>query len=168
MLRKLFKSKVSVFLILTIVIFTLTRIPAIAVTPNLNGNESHPDRLKLSECVVDLKEVVEWDEEEILAGSQELCKLRQGHAKQKARFLNAQNLLTERYKNNGSSGYNKHLPVAISASWEIVKKCLDFKEGFANPHNIAILTIPELFRMQCYSLGADLVESTLKGYPKIE
>ena len=160
MLINLFKSRVLKFVILIVTMFVLTRIPASAAIPNLDGN-THPNRLKLSECLIDLKNVADWDGEKALEAARNICELRQNHAKQKARFLASQDQLTKIYKD--WSRFNKYLPTAITDSWQIVKSCIDFKEGFTSTHNIEDLTLPEKIRSQCYSLGADFIESHLSA-----
>jgi hypothetical protein len=132
----------------------------LAVTPNLDG-ESQPHRLKLTDCLTDIKEVTSWDEQETLAAAQNLCHLRQLHTKQKARFLADQQKLREQYQGYTNHGFNKHLPNALEDSWTIVKSCIDFREGFTYPHNIGILQVPENIRINCYSLGAEFLESAL-------
>ncbi len=49
----------------------------------------------------------------------------------------------------------------MKEAWQIVKLCVDFKEGFTYPHNIALFTVPEDIRISCYRLGSTLVESEL-------
>lgn len=158
MLRNLFKSRVLKFVILIVTMFVLTRIPASAAIPNLDG-DTHPNRLKLSECLIDLKKVADWNGEQASEAARKICELRQDHAKQKARFLASQDQLTKIYKD--WSRFNKYLPIAITDSWQIVKSCIDFKEGFTSTHNIESLTLPEKIRSECYSLGADFIESHL-------
>ncbi|WP_298906653.1 hypothetical protein [uncultured Nostoc sp.] len=158
MLKNLFKSRVLKFIILIVTMFVLTRIPASAAIPNLDG-DTHPNRLKLSECLIDLKKVANWDGEQASEAARRICELRQDHAKQKARFLASQDQLTKIYKD--SSRFKEYLPTAITDSWQIVKSCIDFKEGFTSTHNIEGLTLPEQIRSQCYSLSADFIESHL-------
>ncbi|WP_375494081.1 hypothetical protein [uncultured Nostoc sp.] len=102
-----------------------------------------------------------WDEKETLAAARNICDIRQSHTKQKARFLASLKKLREQYQNYTNHGFDKQLPTAIADSWTIVKSCIDFKEGFTSPHNVAVLSVPEDVRSSCYSLGASLVESAL-------
>ncbi len=131
-----------------------------AATPNLDG-DSHPNRLKLNECIADVKEVTAWDEKQTLDAARQICEVRQSHATQKARFLASQKKLQEQYKGHTNHGFDQHVPTAIADSWTIVKSCIDFKEGFTYPHNVALLSVPENVRSSCYSLGASLIESSL-------
>ena len=153
--------KVLLFAIVLTIAFmvSVTASNATAI-PNLDG-DSHPNRLKLNECIADVKEVTAWDEKQTLEAARKICEARQSHTKQKARFLASQKKLHEQYQGYTNHGFDKHLPTAIEDSWTIVKSCIDFKEGFTAPHNIGLLEVPENIRVSCYSLGADLVQSQL-------
>ena len=164
MMLNLSKHRTVGFLIFITTILVINTIPAKAAIPNLDG-ESRPNRLKLNECIADVKEVTAWDEKQTLAAARDVCKVRQNHAQQKARFLAAQKKLTQEYQNYTNHGFNKHLPIAIEDSWTIVKSCIDLKEGFTSPHNIGVLEVPETIRSQCYSIGANLIESNLLNQP---
>jgi len=122
MMLNLSKYRTVGFLSFITVMLVLNTIPAKAIMPNLDG-ESRPNRLKLNECIADVKEVTEWDEKQTLAAARDVCKVRQNHAQQKARFLAAQKKLTQEYQNYTNHGFNKHLPMAIEDSWTIVKSC---------------------------------------------
>ncbi|MEH1767574.1 MAG: hypothetical protein V7L27_26870 [Nostoc sp.] len=96
-----------------------------------------------------------------MVAARNICDIRQSHAKQKARFLASLKKLREQYQNYTNHGFDKQLRTAITDSWTIVKSCIDFKEGFTYPHNVALLSVPEDVYSGCYSLGASLVESAL-------
>ncbi|WP_392534727.1 hypothetical protein [Nostoc sp. C117] len=160
MIKIICKNVILGFLAVLIVILVSGTIQTRAANPNLDG-DSHPTRLKLNECIADVKEVTAWDEKETLDAARKICDKRQSHAKQKAQFLVSLKKLREQYQNYTNHGFDEHLPTAIEDSWTIVKSCIDFKEGFTYPHNVAILSVPEDVRSGCYSLGISLVESAL-------
>ncbi|QIR41744.1 hypothetical protein HCG51_34220 (plasmid) [Tolypothrix sp. PCC 7910] len=160
MMKILYKNVIFGLLAVLITIFIWGTIPTEAANPNLDG-DSQPTRIKLSECLADVKEVTAWGEKETLDAARETCELRKAHAQQKTRFLTSLKKLQQEYQDSTNHGFDKHLPTAIADSWTIVKSCIDFKEGFTYPHNIALLKVPENVRIRCYSLGADLVESAL-------
>ncbi|MBH8564603.1 hypothetical protein I8748_20855 [Nostoc sp. CENA67] len=160
MIKIVCKNVILGFLAILIAILVSGTIQTWAANPNLDG-DSQPTRIKLNECIADVKEVTAWDEKETLAAAREICAVRQSHAKQKARFLKSLKKLQQEYQDATNHGFDKHLPTAIADSWTIVKSCIDFKEGFTYPHNIALLSVPENVRTSCYSLGSDLVESAL-------
>ncbi|BAY62249.1 hypothetical protein NIES22_23210 [Calothrix brevissima NIES-22] len=160
MIKTLYKNIIFGLLAILITILISATIPAEAANPNLDG-DSQPTRIKLSECLADVKEVTAWGDKETLDAARETCELRKAHAQQKTRFLASLKKLQLEYQDSSNHGFDKHLPTAIADSWTIVKSCIDFKEGFTYPHNIALLKVPENIRIRCYSLGADLVESNL-------
>ncbi|MHC5854765.1 hypothetical protein [Nostoc sp.] len=160
MIKIVFWNVILGFLAVLIAILVSSTIQTWAANPNLDG-DSQPTRLKLNECIADVKEVTAWNDKETLDAARNICEIRQSHAKQKARFLASLKKLREQYQNYTNHGFDKQLPTAIADSWTIVKSCIDFKEGFTYPHNIAVLQVPENVRIRCYSVGADLVESAL-------
>ncbi|MEH2147581.1 hypothetical protein [Nostoc sp.] len=160
MIKIVFWNVILGFLAILITILVSGTIQAWAANPNLDG-DSQPTRLKLNECIADVKEVAAWNDKETLDAARKICEIRQSHAKQKARFLASLKKLREQYQNYTNHGFDKQLPTAIADSWTIVKSCIDFKEGFTSPHNVALLSVPENVRSGCYSLGASLVESAL-------
>jgi hypothetical protein len=160
-MKKLLSKNVIFGLLAVLIILMISGIiPTWAANPNLDG-DSQPTRIKLNECLADVKEVTAWGEQETLYAARNLCEIRQAHAQQKARFLTSLNKLQQQYKDSTNHGFDKHLPTAIADSWTIVKSCIDFKEGFTYPHNIGVWQVPENVRIHCYSLGANLVESAL-------
>ncbi|MEH1820614.1 MAG: hypothetical protein V7L31_16285 [Nostoc sp.] len=160
MIKIVFWNVIWGFLAVLIAILVSGTVQAWATNPNLDG-DSQPTRLKLNECIADVKEVTAWEEKETLTAARNICEKRQSHTKQKARFLASLKKLREQYQNYTNHGFDKQLPTAIADSWTIVKSCIDFKEGFTSPHNVAVLSVPEDVRSGCYSLGASLVESAL-------
>ena len=160
MMKIVCKNVIFGLLALLITIFILGTIPTEAANPNLDG-DAQPTRIKLSECLADVKEVTAWGDKETLDAAREICELRKTHVQQKMRFLTSLKKLQQQYQDSTNHGFDKHLPTAIKDSWTIVKSCIDFKEGFTYPHNIALLRVPENVRSSCYSLGASLVESSL-------
>jgi hypothetical protein len=128
--------------------------------PDLKG-ESAPNRIKISECIADVKEVTSWDVNSTQEAAQNLCNLRKKHAQSRKFFLTTISKLNAEYKDHTNHGLNAHLPTAIAAATNIVKSCIDFKEGFTYPHNIGLLIVPELIRIDCYKLGADFVNKEI-------
>ena len=152
---------------LTAVLFTTlfaTTLNAAEAIPNLDG-DSQPNRIKLSECIADIKEVTAWDAAETQKAAINLCDLRKAHAKEKSRFLADLKKLQDQYKGHTNHGFEQHLPTAVQNSWTIVKSCIDFKEGFTSPHNIGVMNVPESIRISCYAVGSNLVESQLFPSP---
>lgn len=133
---------------------------SVGAFPNLD-EETHPDRIQLAQCIADVKEVTQWDENETKKAAVNLCELRKAHAKEKARFQAALLKLNEQYKDATNHGFSQHLPIATNDAWTIVKTCINFKEGFTSPHNVAILNIPEQVHRSCFALGSSLVEASI-------
>lgn len=151
------KLRWSVGLFTIVLAGTLRNVGAV---PNLDG-ESHPNRVQLSQCIADVKEVTEWDDNQTQKAALNICDVRKAHAKEKARFLTALGKLNDQYKDYTNHGFSQHLPTATAAAWTIVKSCIDFKEGFTYPHNVGGLSVPENVRSSCYTLGSGLVEAQL-------
>ncbi len=128
--------------------------------PNLDG-ESHPERVKMAQCLADVREVTSWSEEETQNAANNVCESRRQHAQKKAQFIEDLRKLTEEYQDQTNHGYAEHLPIAINDAWTTVKSCIDFKEGFTYPHNIGLLLVPESIRQECYTFGSSLVKSQL-------
>lgn len=147
----------SVFLSISI-----GQIQAFAATPNLD-DDSQPNRTQFNQCVADVKEVVAgWSQQEITQAANQICNARKVHATEKARFIADVAKLNQQYKDYTNHGFNQHLPNATEDAWNIVKSCIDFKEGFTYPHNIAIYIVPNNVRASCYTFGSQLVESQLE------
>jgi len=145
-----------VCLILLVILIASTAKTEEAIS-NLN-DDSHPDRIKLEECIADVKEVTSWSESETRKAALKVCELRTIHAREKAKFLTAMDKLNALYKDTKFSG---NLPTATKEAWNVVKSCIDFKQEFTYPHNVGLLIVPEDLRIRCYRLGSGLVESEL-------
>ncbi|PAX53333.1 hypothetical protein [Brunnivagina elsteri] len=131
------------------------------VVPNLDG-ESQPNRVKLSECMADVREVTSgWEQQQMNQAATAICDARKAHAKEKARFIGAISKLEKQYQGYTNHGFDKHVKVATQDAWNIVKNCIEFKEGFTHPHNVAIYQVPNEVRKSCYAIGTGLVESQL-------
>ena len=152
-----FAPKIGLTTVLFTTLFATTLNVAEAI-PNLDG-DSQPNRIKLSECIADVKEVTAWDADKTQKAAINLCDLRKAHVKEKSRFLADLEKLKEQYKGHTNHGFEQHLPTAVKDSWTIVKSCIEFKEGFTYPHNIGVLNVPESIRISCYAVGSNLVES---------
>lgn len=157
-IRKLKWSAVVFVLVLTLLVGGTLR--TVGAPPNLD-EDTYPDRIQLSQCIDDMKEVTQWGEDETRKAAVTLCEARKVHAKEKAHFSAALEKLHEQYKDATNHGFAQHLPMATDDAWTIVKSCIDFKEGFTSPHNAAALIIPERVRSSCYTLGASLVEAPI-------
>jgi len=148
-----------VFPILLVILIAST-VRSEEAIPNFNG-DSNPDRVRLEQCIADVKGVTSWEENETRKAALKLCELRAIHSREKARFLTAMGKLKAKYKDYTNRGFSEHLPIAMKEAGNLVKICIDFKQGFTYPHNIALLTVPEDIRIRCYRLGSSLVESEL-------
>jgi hypothetical protein len=157
-IRKLKWSAVVFVLVLSLVVGGTLR--TVGAPPNLD-EDTYPDRIQLSQCIDDMKEVTQWDENKTKNAAVNLCEVRKAHAKEKAHFLAVLKQLHEQYKDATNHGFAQHLPMATDDAWTIVKSCIDFKDGFTSPHNAAALIIPERVRSSCYTLGSSLVEAPI-------
>ena len=128
---------------------------------DLPNRDTRPDRVNISECLADVKEVVAWDPKATQSAAKSVCKLRRQHASQKKRFASALVKLHSRYQDRTNHGFDQHIPVAQQNAQSIVKSCIDFKTGFTHPHNIGTLTVPEEIHSTCYDMGIKLVETEL-------
>lgn len=154
------KQSVVVFTIVVTIILSST-LKTFSAIPNLD-EDTQINRVRLTECIADIKEVTSgWDDTEVQNAAVKICDSRQALTNEKARFLVALGKLNDRYKEQTGHGFAQHLQTATQEAWTIVKSCMDFKEGFTSPHNIALLIVPENIHSSCYALGADLVESQL-------
>jgi hypothetical protein len=150
----------AAFFAIPLSILTLDVVYSSAV-PNLDG-DSQPNRVKFSECMADVRETTSgWEQQQMNAAATAICNARKAHAKEKARFIGAISKLEQQYKEYTNHGYDKHVKVATQDAWNIVKNCIEFKEGFTHPHNVAIFRVPNEVRKSCYGMGAGLVESQL-------
>ena len=156
--RKIKWSAVLFALVLTLLLAGTLRTVGEVANPDEN---SHPDRVQLSQCIADVKGVTEWDDTQTRNAAVNLCEVREAHAKEKAQFLAALRKLNDQYKDVTNHGYSQHLEVATNDAWTIVKSCIDFKDGFTYPHNVALLIIPERIRSSCYALGSSLIEAPI-------
>lgn len=150
----------TVFLTILLTILLSGTLRTVAAMPNLD-DDSHPNRVKVEECIADVKQVTEWDANATQKAALNVCQARQSHAKEKARFVAALGKLSAQYKDYTNHGFSQHLPTATNDAWAIVKNCIDFQQGFRSPHNVAVLIVPEDIRKSCYTLGSGLVESQL-------
>jgi hypothetical protein len=159
------KDKAMPKLQLTLAITVMLLLPgsSFAATPMLEG-EVVLARVKLSECLADVKEVTSWDEAQTMTAARQVCEVRQKHLKQKQRFVKALDKLKQQYKGYTNHGLEQHVPTATKDSWSIVKSCIDFKQGFTYPHNIGTLTVPATIHQECYQMGAELVEAEIKRF----
>jgi hypothetical protein len=150
---------------LTLALIAMLLLPgnSFAATPMLEG-EVVLARVKLSECLADVKEVTSWDEAQTMTAARQVCEVRQKHLKQKQRFVKALDKLKQQYKGYTNHGLEQHVPTATKDSWSIVKSCIDFKQGFTYPHNIGILIVPATIHQECYQMGAELVEAEIKRF----
>jgi hypothetical protein len=151
----------AVFMAISISIITLNIASSSAVL-NLDG-DSQPNRIKLSECMADVREVTGgWEQQRMNQAATAICDARKAHAKEKVRFLGAISKLEKQYKGYTNYGYDKHVKVATQNSWNIVKNCIEFREGFTHPHNVGVYRVPNEIRKSCYGMGTGLVESQLE------
>jgi hypothetical protein len=152
----------AAFFAIPLSIFTLDIVSSSAV-PNLDG-DSQPNRIKLNECMVDVREVTSgWEQQQMNQAATAICNSRKAHAKEKARFIGAISKLEKQYQGYTNHGFDKHVKVATQDAWNVVKNCIEFKEGFTYPHNVAIYRVPNEVRKSCYGMGAGLVESQLEA-----
>ncbi|BAZ37195.1 hypothetical protein NIES4101_31160 [Calothrix sp. NIES-4101] len=129
--------------------------------PNLDG-DSQPNRVKFSECMADVQETTSgWEKQQMNSAATAICNARKAHAKEKARFIAAISKLEKQYEGYTNHGFDQHVKVATQDAWNIVKNCIEFKEGFTHPHNVAIYQVPNDVRKSCYAMTAGLVESQL-------
>jgi hypothetical protein len=150
---------------LTVALVAMLLLPgnSFAATPILEG-EVVLSRVKLAECLADVKEVTSWDEAQTMTAARQVCEVRQKHLKQKQRFVKALDKLKQQYKGYTNHGLEQHVPKATTDSWSIVTSCIDFKQGFTHPHNIGTLTVPATIHNECYQVGAELVEAEIKRF----
>lgn len=161
MMRVFSKSGLSIIVFSIATILLSSTLKTFSAIPNLD-EDTQMHRVKLTECIADIKEVTSgWDDTEVQNAAVKICDSRQALTNEKARFLVALGKLNDRYKEQTSHGFAQHLPTATQEAWAIVRSCMDFKEGFSSPHNVAVLIVPENIHSSCYALGADLVESQL-------
>jgi hypothetical protein len=151
----------AVFIAIPISLIT-RNIDTSSAVPNLDG-DSQPNRVKFSECMADVRETTSgWEQQQMNAAATAICNARKAHAKEKARFISAISKLEKQYQGYTNHGFDKHVKVATQDAWNIVKNCIEFKEGFTYPHNVAVYRVPNEVRKSCYGMGAGLVESQLE------
>jgi hypothetical protein len=151
----------TVLCTMSLSILTLDAVSSSAI-PNLDG-ESQPNRVKFSECIADVREVTGgWEQQQMNQAATAICDSRKAHAKEKARFISAIGKLEKQYQGASNHGFDKHVKIATQNSWNIVKNCIEFKEGFTYPHNVGTYRVPNEVRSSCYGMGAGLVESQLE------
>ncbi len=152
----------SVFLPTVLLGIFIGQIQSLAVPPNLD-DDSQPNRTQLKDCLADVRQSVGgWSEEEIATAANQICNARKAHAKAKAKFIADLAKLHQQYVEITNHGFSQHLNDATNDAWNTVKSCIDFKEGFTYPHNVAIFIVPNDVRSSCYGLGSQLVESQLQ------
>lgn len=154
------KNIVKISLLSTLWIIMIANTLQAQELPNIEG-DNDPIRLKMSECLADIKEVTAWDEESTLESAKRLCELRQKHSEEKTRFYTAMKKLNEQFKDYTNHGFNEHLTTAIKDAKKIVDLCINLKSGFRHPHNIGLYMAPEIDITNCYSFGASIIESEL-------
>jgi hypothetical protein len=151
----------AVLCTMSLSILTLDVVSSSAV-PNLDG-DSQPNRVKFSECMADVRGVTGgWEQQQMNQAATAICNSRKAHAKGKARFIGAIGKLEKQYQGASNHGFDKHVKVATQNSWNIVKNCIEFREGFTYPHNVAVYRVPNEIRSSCYGMGVGLVESQLE------